>query len=105
MSNDAARIVAQWRKQLPKEASRHEVEKVVHAYLGECARAATRGAHFLIVTHKALSQAHRAGHTPHFPGGRLVLSLVHGRRVKGYQILHLLEAIDLVEAYTRESGT
>ena len=117
MSDDAARIVEEWRKYIPPEVPKEDVVRVVAAYfpgsyeLKEDSKSAkstkkTRsgGSHFLIVQHECLRIVDAQGYSANFRGGRLPICPSGGRHVKADLVKNLLEALDIKDAYDRVTG-
>lgn len=57
MSNRARKILDEWKRHIPQDASKEDVEKVVDAFLGGCVRRLSKGgSHRLVVEHAAFKQ-------------------------------------------------
>jgi hypothetical protein len=103
MANDAAKIVARWRNNIPPESPKEDVDKVVAEYFpGEFTDKSAPGSHQISIESNALELAHRLGRTAKYPGGFLSLSEKGGRKVKKWLVRLLLDAIELKEEIEKE---
>lgn len=98
MAKSPKDILDRWRKNLPSEAPKEDVESVVEFYFPGMFRYQEGTSHWLSVTDPMLARAQEEGYTTGTTNGRIQLAHKQGRTVKKVYLSNLLTAINLKEA-------
>ena len=98
MAKSPKDILDGWRKNIPSEAPKGDVESVVEFYFLGLFRYQEGTSHWLSITDPMLAKAQAAGFDTGTINGRIQLAHKHGRTVKKVYLSNLLTAINLKEA-------
>lgn len=91
-------ILEGWRKNIPPETPKEDVERVVECYFPGLFRYQEGTSHWLSITDPMLAKAQAAGYDTGTTNGRIQLAHKHGRTVKKVYVSNLVTAINLKEA-------
>ena len=98
MAKSPQEILGGWRKNIPSETPKEDVERVVEFYFSGLFRYQEGTSHWLSVTDPMLAKAQEAGWDTGTINGRIQLAHKHGRTVKKVYVSNLVTAINLKEA-------
>lgn len=93
------RIVERWLNTTPSEESADVVERVLVAHFGSESVKKTSGSHQYRIKHPALADLPGFG-----VGGYLSIPVTGGKRVKGYYLKRIAQAIQTLEGAESEQG-
>ena len=99
MAEHAQKIIERWRKYVPPEVPKEEVELVVSFYLSGSFRINIGTSHWIVIQDDDLRLAKENGITTGTQQGILTLSHSHGKKVKAWLVKKLLRAIEIKEQF------
>ena len=97
MAKSPQDILDAWRKNIPPETPKEDVERVVEFYFPGLFRYQEGTSHWLSITDPMLAKAQAAGFETGTINGTLSLAHKHGRTVKKVYVSNLVTAIKLKE--------